>query len=84
MLVNNAGFAVMGPVEAVADEDWVRQYETNVIGLVRVTRAFLPAMRERRQGRIVNVSSVAGRVTLPFFAPYNSTKHAIESITARA
>ena len=81
VLVNNAGFAVMGPVEAVADEDWVRQYETNVIGLVRVTRAFLPAMRERRQGRIVNVSSVAGRVTLPFFAPYNSTKHAIESIS---
>jgi short-subunit dehydrogenase len=52
-----------------------------VLGLVRVTRAFLPAMRERRRGRIVNVSSVAGRVTLPFFGPYNSTKHAVESIS---
>lgn len=81
VLVNNAGFAVVGPVETVTDADWERQYQTNVLGLIRVTQAFLPAMRERRRGRIVNVSSVAGRVTLPFFAPYNSTKHALESIS---
>jgi len=81
VLVNNAGFALVGPIEAIEDEEWERQYQTNVLGLVRVTRAFLPAMRERRRGRIINVSSVAGRVTLPFFAPYNSTKHAIESIS---
>ena len=81
VLVNNAGFALVGPLEAIEDAEWERQYQTNVLGLVRVTRAFLPAMRERRKGRIVNVSSVAGRVTLPFFAPYNSTKHAVESIS---
>jgi NADP-dependent 3-hydroxy acid dehydrogenase YdfG len=81
VLVNNAGYALTGPLEALAIEDWERQYATNVIGLVRVTQAFLPAMRERRRGRIVNVSSVAGRVTLPFFGPYNSTKHAVESIS---
>ena len=81
VLVNNAGYAVVGPLEAISDEEWVRQYETNVLGLVRVTRAFLPGMRERHQGRIVNVSSVAGRVTLPFFGPYNSSKHAVESIS---
>ncbi len=81
VLVNNAGFALVGPLEAIPDAEWERQYQTNVLGLVRVTRAFLPAMRERRQGRIVNVSSVAGKVTLPFFGPYNSTKHAVESIS---
>ena len=81
VLVNNAGYALVGPLESIPDEDWERQYQTNVLGLVRVTRAFLPGMRERRRGRIVNVSSVAGRVTLPFFGPYNSTKHAVESIS---
>ena len=81
ILVNNAGYALVGPLELIPDEDWERQYQTNVLGLVRVTRAFLPGMRERRRGRIVNVSSVAGRVTLPFFGPYNSTKHAVESIS---
>lgn len=81
VLVNNAGFALAGPLEAVSIEDWERQYQTNVLGVVRVVRAFLPGMRERRRGRIVNVSSVAGRVTVPFFGPYNSTKHALESIS---
>lgn len=81
VLVNNAGYALTGPLEALPDADWEQQYQTNVLGLVRVTRAFLPGMRERRRGRIVNVSSVAGRVTLPFFGPYNSTKHAVESIS---
>lgn len=81
VLVNNAGYAAVGPLEAVSDEEWERQFKTNVLGLVRVTRAFVPAMRERRRGRIVNISSVAGKVTLPFFGPYNSTKHAVESIS---
>lgn len=81
ILVNNAGFALAGPLEALPDADWERQFQTNVLGLVRVTRAFLPQMRERRRGRIINVSSVAGRVTVPFFGPYNATKHAVESIS---
>ena len=81
VLVNNAGFALVGPLEEIEDAEWERQYQTNVLGVVRVTRAFLPGMRQRRRGRIVNLSSVAGRVTLPFFAPYNSTKHALESIS---
>ena len=81
VLVNNAGFALVGPLECIEDSEWERQYQTNVLGLVRVTRAVIPAMRARRSGKIINVSSVAGRVTLPFFAPYNSTKHAVESIS---
>lgn len=81
ILVNNAGFGCAGPLELVSDADFEAQYQTNVFGLVRVTRAFLPAMRERGRGRIINVSSVAGHVTMPFFAPYASTKHAVESIS---
>ncbi|MEM9396812.1 MAG: SDR family oxidoreductase [Pseudomonadota bacterium] len=81
VLVNNAGLAVVGPLEAVSMDDWKRQYETNVLGTVRVTKAVLPSMRERRKGRVVNVSSVAGRVTLPFSGPYFSSKHALECIS---
>jgi hypothetical protein len=57
------------------------QYETNVFGLMAVTRAFLPEMRARRSGRIINVSSLGGRYTLPFFGVYNSTKYAVESLS---
>lgn len=81
VLINNAGFGCAGPLELVSDADFEAQYQTNVFGLVRVTRAFLPAMRERGRGRIINISSVAGHVTMPFFAPYASTKHAVESIS---
>ena len=57
------------------------QYETNVFGLMAVTRAFLPEMRARGAGRIINVSSLGGRHTLPFFGVYNSTKYAVESLS---
>ena len=82
VLVNNAGFGVLGPHGG--DRPTPRsaaQYETNVFGLMAVTRAFLPKMRERSAGRIVNVSSVGGRITLPFFGVYNSTKYAVESLS---
>jgi NAD(P)-dependent dehydrogenase (short-subunit alcohol dehydrogenase family) len=81
VLVNNAGFGVLGPTSEIDDTEMRRQYETNVFGLMNVTRAFLPKMRERRAGRIINVSSVGGRVTLPFFGVYNSTKYAVESLS---
>ncbi|NWH07241.1 MAG: SDR family oxidoreductase [Alphaproteobacteria bacterium] len=81
VLINNAGYAQVGPIERVSDAQWRAQYETNVFGVLRMLRAFVPQMRERRQGRIINVSSVVGRLALPFFGPYNSTKHAIEAIS---
>ena len=81
VLVNNAGFGVLGPTAEISDAEMRRQYETNVFGLMNVTRAFLPKMRERKAGRIVNVSSVGGRITLPFFGVYNSTKYAVESLS---
>jgi short-subunit dehydrogenase len=81
VLVNNAGFGILGPTAEIDDSEMRRQYETNVFGLMNVTRAFLPKMRERRAGRIVNVSSLGGRITLPYFGVYNSTKYAIESLS---
>lgn len=81
VLVNNAGFGVLGPTSEISDSEMRRQYETNVFGLMAVTRAFLPKMREQRSGRIINVSSVGGRMTLPYFGVYNSTKYALESLS---
>ncbi len=81
VLVNNAGFGVLGPTSEISDAEMRRQYETNVFGLMNVTRAFIPQMRTRGSGRIINVSSLGGRITLPYFGVYNSTKYAIESLS---
>lgn len=81
VLVNNAGFGVLGPTEAISDADMRAQYETNVFGLMAVTRAFLPQMRARGAGRIINVSSLGGRHTLPLYGVYTSTKYAVESLS---
>jgi short-subunit dehydrogenase len=81
VLVNNAGFGILGPTTEISDAEMRRQYETNVFGLMNVIRAFLPRMRARRAGRIINVSSVGGRITLPYFGVYNSTKYALESLS---
>lgn len=81
VVVNNAGYGLVGPLEEISDEALRKQYDTNVFGLMAVTRAFLPAMRARGKGRIVNVSSMGGRVTFPFMGAYNSTKYAVESLS---
>lgn len=80
-LVNNAGYGQGGPLEMLSDDEIRAQYETNIFGLLNVTRAFVPRMRERRSGRVVNVGSIAGHVALPFLGAYSSTKHALEGIT---
>jgi NAD(P)-dependent dehydrogenase (short-subunit alcohol dehydrogenase family) len=80
-LVNNAGYGLAGPVELVSDEDVRAQFDTNVHGLLAVTRAFLPAMRRRRDGRVINISSIGGKVTFPFLGAYNATKYAVESLS---
>jgi NADP-dependent 3-hydroxy acid dehydrogenase YdfG len=81
VLVNNAGYALSGPVEALSTDAVRAQFETNVIGLLGVTRALLPDMRTRGSGRIINVSSVVGRVTFPGIGVYGATKYAIEAIS---
>ncbi|WP_072395518.1 SDR family oxidoreductase [Hyphomicrobium sp. CS1GBMeth3] len=81
VLVNNAGYGLLGPFEAQTDEQIRRQFETNVFGVMNVTRAVLPHMRERKQGRIVNVGSAAGRLTLPLYSMYCATKWALEGFS---
>ena len=79
-LVNNAGIAVAGPVEALPITEWRRQFEVNVFGLVAVTQAFLPLLRQG-QGRIINIGSISGRAAMPFMAPYSASKHALAGLT---
>lgn len=78
-LVNNAGIAIGGPVEGVDLADWRKQFEVNVFGQIRVTQQCLPMIRECK-GRIVMVSSIAGRVASPFLAPYSASKFALEAV----
>jgi short-subunit dehydrogenase len=80
-LVNNAGIAIAGALSEVTDRDMRAQFETNVFGLMSVTRAFLPPMMRRRRGRIVNVSSSGGLVSLPFVGVYHATKFALEALS---
>jgi NAD(P)-dependent dehydrogenase (short-subunit alcohol dehydrogenase family) len=81
VLVNNAGYAEYGPVELVPLEQWRKQFETNVFGLVRMTQIVLPHMREQRWGRVVNMSSMGGELTFPLGAAYHATKYAVEAIS---
>jgi NAD(P)-dependent dehydrogenase (short-subunit alcohol dehydrogenase family) len=81
VLVNNAGYGAFGPLEAFSLDRIQRQFDTNVIGLLTVTKAVLPHFRARKNGIIVNISSIGGRVTFPFGALYNGTKFAVEGIT---
>ncbi len=80
-LVNNAGYGLVGPLELLSDEDVRAQFETNVFGLLAMTRAFLPSMRERGGGRVVNISSVGGRMTFPLGGAYHATKYAVEAMS---
>ncbi len=77
-LVNNAGYGQHGPIEDVDDDRLHRQFDVNVFGPHRLVRAVLPTMREREDGTIVNVSSVAGRLAVAGMGPYAASKHAME------
>ncbi|BDG47249.1 oxidoreductase [Parageobacillus sp. KH3-4] len=81
LLVNNAGYAAGGFTEELAIEEWRRQFETNFFGLVAVTKAVLPSMRERRSGKIVNISSISGRIGFPSMGPYVASKFAVEGFS---
>jgi NAD(P)-dependent dehydrogenase (short-subunit alcohol dehydrogenase family) len=80
-LVNNAGYSQSGAVETVPIDLIRRQFETNVFGLVRLTQLVLPKMRERRGGRIVNLSSMGGRLVFPGGGVYHATKYAVEALS---
>ncbi|HEY4187368.1 MAG TPA: SDR family oxidoreductase [Polyangia bacterium] len=80
LVINNAGYYALGSVEDTTPDELRAQLETNVIGVHRVTRAVLPAMRARRQGRVVVMSSLSGLVALPMVAPYHASKWALEAL----
>lgn len=79
-LVNNAGYTVSGPAEALDVDDWRAQFEVNLFGHIAITHALLPALIANK-GRIVNVGSIGGRMSSPFITPYNASKFAIRAWT---
>jgi NADP-dependent 3-hydroxy acid dehydrogenase YdfG len=81
VLVNAAGFALTGPIETLTTQEVKRQFDTNVFGLLAVTRAVLPGMRTRRAGRIINISSIVGRTSFPAMGVYGATKYAVEALS---
>lgn len=78
VLVNNAGYGSYGSVEEVPIEEAKRQFEVNIFGLARITQLVLPTMRKQKSGRIVNISSMGGKMYTPFGAWYHATKYALE------
>ncbi|MCB0281463.1 MAG: SDR family oxidoreductase [Calditrichaeota bacterium] len=86
-LINNAGVAVSGPLMHISGVDMEKQFATNVLGTMNVTRAFLPLLGAERPcsfepGKIINVSSVSGKISYPFLGPYAASKHALEALSA--
>ncbi len=81
VLVNNAGYGVAGAIEEVSEAEFMPMFETNVFGLLRVTRAFLPHLRKQRSGHILNLSSIGGVIASPGLGFYNATKFAVEGVS---
>jgi NAD(P)-dependent dehydrogenase (short-subunit alcohol dehydrogenase family) len=82
VLVNNAGYELAGAAEETSLEELTAQFETNFFGVARMVKAVLPMMRERKRGRIVNMSSLAGMAPAPFMSIYSASKFALEGYTA--
>ena len=80
-LFNNAGYGLYGPVEDMSDDEVMRQMDTNFIGQIRMARAVLPAMRDQHHGKIINVSSLAGRIVAPMMGLYAASKWAVEAMS---
>jgi NAD(P)-dependent dehydrogenase (short-subunit alcohol dehydrogenase family) len=81
VLVNNAGYGNLAPIEEIAEEDFRAQVETNMWGTINMTRAALPVMRRQRSGHVIQISSVGGRTTAPGLGPYQTSKWAIEGFS---
>jgi NAD(P)-dependent dehydrogenase (short-subunit alcohol dehydrogenase family) len=80
-VINNAGYGLFGPIEEAAEDEVWRQLDTNLLGQWRVAKAVLPHMRARGSGKIVNVSSTAGRMTTPLLGMYAASKYAVEAMS---
>ena len=80
VVVNNAGVGVLGLQETFTAEDWQKLFDINVFGVQRINRAVLPHMRQKQSGLLIHISSLLGRMTLPFYGPYNASKWALEAL----
>jgi NAD(P)-dependent dehydrogenase (short-subunit alcohol dehydrogenase family) len=78
VVFNNAGYGLMGPLESTTDEQLVRQLNTNILGVIRVTQAFIPYFREKQAGLFISTTSIGGLITFPFSSVYHATKWALE------
>ena len=78
VVFNNAGYGLMGPLESTSDEQLVRQLNTNILGVIRVTQAFIPYFREKKAGLFISTTSIGGLITFPFSSVYHATKWALE------
>ena len=78
VVFNNAGYGLAGPMEGISDEQLVRQINTNLLGVMRVTQAFIPHFREKRSGLFITTTSIGGLVAFPFNSAYHATKWALE------
>lgn len=78
VVFNNAGYGLMGPLESITDAQLVRQLDTNLLGVMRVTQAFIPHFRERKGGLFITTTSIGGLITFPFSSVYHATKWALE------
>ena len=81
VLLNNAGYGLIGPLEVATEDQMMQQFNTNVFGLLRVTQAVLPWMREQGGGCIINVASIGGRTAFPYYSLYHGTKWAVEGLS---
>jgi NAD(P)-dependent dehydrogenase (short-subunit alcohol dehydrogenase family) len=81
ILVNNAGYGLVSTVEDVSEEEMFSQFNINVFGVLRVSKAVIPVMRKNQNGIIINISSFLGKIGLPLLSLYNSSKYAVEGIT---
>jgi NAD(P)-dependent dehydrogenase (short-subunit alcohol dehydrogenase family) len=81
VLINNAGYSQSGAIESISMEKVRQQFETNVFGLIRLTQLALPAMRTQSWGKVVNISSMGGKLTFPGGGVYHATKHAVEALS---
>jgi NAD(P)-dependent dehydrogenase (short-subunit alcohol dehydrogenase family) len=81
MVFNNAGYGLVGPVEAITDDQIVRQVNTNLLGVIRVTKAFIPHFRAKKNGLFIATTSIGGLVTFPFNSLYHATKWALEGFS---
>jgi NAD(P)-dependent dehydrogenase (short-subunit alcohol dehydrogenase family) len=78
VVFNNAGYGLMGPLESTTDDQLVRQLNTNLLGVIRVTQAFIPYFREKQSGLFISTTSIGGLITFPFSSVYHATKWALE------